>query len=75
MHLMDNQETPKSAPLKKPRSKEPKKLLPSEEAIELTPKKKYSPQARVRPSIGKQRIGGPKERVTPKFNSVSTTIH
>lgn len=36
---------------------------------------KYARKPKVRPTIGKNQIGGPKERVTPKFNSVRTELH
>ena len=36
---------------------------------------KYAPQERVRPTIGRDQIGGPKQRVTPRFNSVSTVLN
>ena len=39
------------------------------------PKSKYAPKPKVIPTIGKNQIGGKKQRVTPKFNSVSTQLN
>jgi hypothetical protein len=39
------------------------------------PKSKYAPKPKVIPSIGRNQVGGKRQRVTPKFNSVSTELH
>ena len=70
---MDNKET--NRPKQAKTSASTPKAKPSPEAVELTPVNKYAPKARVRPTIGKDQIGGPKQQVTPRFNSVRTVLH
>lgn len=47
----------------------------SQKESQQSPDNKYAPRPRIRPTIGRDQIGGPKQRVTPKFNSVSTTLY
>lgn len=56
-----------------PENQPPKAELSSQK--DPQPKSKYAPKPKVIPTIGKNQIGGKKQRVTPKFNSVSTELH
>jgi hypothetical protein len=51
----------------------PKEELSSQK--DPQPKSKYAPKPKVIPSIGRNQVGGNRQRVTPKFNSVSTQLN
>lgn len=62
----------------KPQEASPEKQPPKEELSsqkDPQPKSKYATKPKVVPTIGKNQIGGKKQRVTPKFNSVSTQLN
>lgn len=75
--MPNNKQEKSQVDLDSPQAAQPKapKAQKTEQVSELTPKRKYAPQARVKPTIGRNQVGGPKERITPKFNSVSTVIN
>ena len=55
--------------------KETPKQAESSPKLPQPPASKYAPKPKVVPTIGKNQIGGKKQRVTPKFNSVSTQLN
>lgn len=56
-----------------PENQPPKGELSSQK--DPQPKSKYAPKPKVIPTIGKNQIGSKKQRITPKFNSVSTQLN